>query len=179
MATKVAIGFNAKKPASCSVLVTIDVSKAFDSVEHTLLIEQIAESALPSSYVWWLAVYLCGRFASCLYNGVLSKPRNIKSGTPQGSGRSPDLYNYFTSHCPVKSEVHDSFADDIGQLEFHPDLDVLCTKLNADLCSTVEWSKEKNLVLAPSKSQVILFTPDSKQVNVHPQIFIDGDLVPG
>jgi hypothetical protein len=178
IATKVAIGFNAKKPASRSVLVTIDVSKAFDSVDHTLLIEQISGSSLPSNYVRWLAAYLRGRVASCQYGGVVSKPRNIKSGTPQGSGLSPDLYNYFTSDCPVISDVHDSFADDIDQMESGPDLDQICTKLNLDLSATVSWSKEKNLVLAPSKSQVTLFTPDTKQVNVHPQIFIDGTLVP-
>jgi hypothetical protein len=78
IATKVAIGFNGKKPASRSVLVTIDVS-------HTLLIEQISGSLLPSNYVRWLAAYLRGRVASCQYNGVVSKPRNIKSGTLQGS----------------------------------------------------------------------------------------------
>jgi hypothetical protein len=133
---------------------------------------------LPSNYVRWLAAYLRGRVASCQYNGVVSKPRNIKSGTPQGSGLLPDLYNYFTSDCPVNLDVHDSFADDLDQMESGPDLDEIDSKLNTDLSATVAWSKEKNLVLAPSKSQVTLFTSDTEQIKVHPQIFIDGILLP-
>ena len=178
IATKVAIGFNNKKPASRSVLVTIDVSKAFDSVEHTLLIEDISNSSLHPNYVRWLAAYLRGQVASCQFDGVKSKLRNIKSGTPQGSCLSPDLYNYFTSDCPVKSDVHDSYADDLDQMESGPDLNVICDKLNSDINETFEWAKRKNLVLAPSKSQVMLFTPNTKEFNFHPQIFIDGTLVP-
>jgi hypothetical protein len=40
--------------------------------------------------------------------------------------------------------------------------------------ATSEWAIRKDLVVALEKSQMILFTPDTKQSNAHPQDFIDG-----
>jgi hypothetical protein len=44
--------------------------------------------------------------------------------------------------------------------------------------TVVKWANKKNLVIAPAKSQVILFTPDSHQSNNHPQVKINGELIP-
>jgi hypothetical protein len=82
-ATRVAVGFNDIKPARRSALVALDISKAFDSMDHTILIEEISNSAMHPNYVRWLAAYLRGRTASCVYNGAKSAPRIIHSGMPQ------------------------------------------------------------------------------------------------
>jgi hypothetical protein len=65
-------------------VVAIDVSKTFDEVNHTLLIRKITSSSLHSNIVRWLAAYIGGRQAVCLFRSVVSKASNIKSGVPQG-----------------------------------------------------------------------------------------------
>jgi hypothetical protein len=51
----VAFGFNEKKPASQTGMVILDISKAFDTLNHVLLFEKIAASSLNSNVVRWLA----------------------------------------------------------------------------------------------------------------------------
>jgi hypothetical protein len=121
----VAIGFNDTKPVRRSGLVAIDVSKAFDSVNHTLLVEEIANLDLHSNYVCWLAANLHGCTASGLYNGSLSSPRIIRSGVPQGLVLFPVLFNYFVSDCPAEVKVNSAYADDINLLVSDPKIDVL------------------------------------------------------
>jgi hypothetical protein len=53
--TNVAFGFNEKKPASQTGMVILDISKAFDALNHVLLFEKIAASSLNSNVVRWLA----------------------------------------------------------------------------------------------------------------------------
>jgi hypothetical protein len=60
-------GFNHSKPPKWTVLVALDLSKTFDSVSITLLLEQIAGTDLHSNIVRWLAAYLRGRSAACIY----------------------------------------------------------------------------------------------------------------
>ena len=106
IATRVANGFNQNKPP-------IRLSKAFDSVDHSLLIEQVMESQLESNIVWWLATYLRGRTASCLFQSSQSPLRIIHSGVPHGSIISPILFNFFVSDLPHHASSTESYADDI------------------------------------------------------------------
>ena len=72
LASKISEGFNIKKPASRSV-VAVDISKAFDTVDITLLLDLISSSDLHPNLVRWLVSYLHGRSASCIHHGVKSK----------------------------------------------------------------------------------------------------------
>jgi retron-type reverse transcriptase len=109
----VAIGFNDPKPVHPSALCAIDISKAFNTVNHTILLVQISASSLNSNLVRWLAAYLRGRFAHCVWNSATSTPRIIYSGVSQGSCLSPVLSNFFVSYCPT---LADSYADDFNIL---------------------------------------------------------------
>jgi hypothetical protein len=100
IATKVAVGFNGSKPAPDTAMCAVDISKVFDAIDHTLLMEQINNSPLHSNLIRWLAAYLRGRQASCLYGSVKSKTMILRSGVLQGSVLSPGLFNYFVSDCP-------------------------------------------------------------------------------
>jgi hypothetical protein len=71
--TKIAMGLNEDKPASRTTFVTLDISKAFDAIDHVLLIEKVSNSALDSNVVKWLSAYLCGHTAVCMFQGPVSK----------------------------------------------------------------------------------------------------------
>jgi hypothetical protein len=178
LATQVAICFNDKKPPRRCAMVAIDISKAFDSVDHTIFLKEVSKSTLNSNYIRWLAVYLRGRTASCSFTGAMSRQCKVKSGFPQGSVLSPDLWNFFVSDCPTPAEVQEGYADDLTRLDCDVNIDLVGEKLCKNVNEVVVWSERKNLVIAPSKSEVILFTPDSHQSSIHPQVFIGGQLIP-
>jgi hypothetical protein len=133
ISTAVAIGFNGTKPAQRSAVVDIDRSKAFDLVDHTLLIEEISGSDLLSNLVSWLSAYIRGRTVRCSYNGAISSPHNIHLGVPQGSVLSPALFNFFISDCPTLAGMHIYYADEIYLLESDSNVDVLSEKLNTSI----------------------------------------------
>ena len=58
---------------SRSVVVAVDISKAFDTVDITLLLDLISSSEPHPNLVRWLVSYLRGRSASCIHHGIKSK----------------------------------------------------------------------------------------------------------
>jgi hypothetical protein len=94
-------GFNLKKLATRSVIVAVNISKAFNMVDLTLLLAQIAGSDLHPNMVQWLSAYLRGREAASIYQVFQSKFRRISIGVPQGSVISPALFNFYMVWHPV------------------------------------------------------------------------------
>jgi hypothetical protein len=84
LASQVSEGFSCNKPAKHTVAVAIDISKAFDSVDTTCLLQQISNSDLHHNLVRWLSAYLRGRPAACIYQGARSSFRTVHVGVPQG-----------------------------------------------------------------------------------------------
>jgi hypothetical protein len=82
LVTMAANGFNENKPPSRTAVVAFDISKAFDAVDHMLLIKQISSTPLHPNLIHWLATYLRGRSACCIYQSAKSPKMIIYSGTP-------------------------------------------------------------------------------------------------
>jgi len=70
----------------------INFSKAFDMVDHIVLVEKLQLLGLPANMFSWLISFLTGHVQYCKVNNVLSKPRNINLSIVQGSGLGPSLY---------------------------------------------------------------------------------------
>jgi hypothetical protein len=176
--TSVVIDFNDAKPVCRSTMCAVNISKAFDAINHDLLMDQISSSSLILNLVRWLAAYICGRSAKCVYGSATSAPMVLRSGLPQGSVLSPGQFNFFVSGCPEFAALLTSYADDFMVLESDADLEALNRKLLASVSSITDWASRKKLSIAPAKSQVTLLTPWSKQYNTRPEVYIDGVDVP-
>jgi hypothetical protein len=170
-------GFNANKPASRTALVAIDISKAFDMVDITLLLEQISSSNLHHNYVRWLSSYLRGRKAACIYQGHQSRFRTVHIRVPQGSIISLALFNFFTSDFPEVSDTKASFADNFTAGASDLKLEVIAAKLNVDLKCVSKWANIKPLTISADKSQIIFFTLWNQE-KVFPQIYYEGKPIP-
>ncbi|KAH7695369.1 hypothetical protein AAVH_37574, partial [Aphelenchoides avenae] len=129
----VATGFNQKKPAERTVLVSLDLSKAFNTVDHRQLIDAIYRSTLPRATVRWLSAYLRGCQARTQFRGATSSARIVRTGVPQGSVLSPALFNAYLSDLPAPpSGVKiSSYADDIAIRCRHAKFQVAPQKINA------------------------------------------------
>ena len=83
LTTAIADGFNEAKPPKRTVLVAVDLSRAFDTVNHDLLLRKVCDTNLNSNLVRWLSTYLRGREQAVVYNGQRSPFKRINRGVPK------------------------------------------------------------------------------------------------
>ena len=172
LSNQVASGFNAKRGAPLrTATVSVDISKAFDAVDHTLLLQQICATDLHPNLVHWLATYLRGRQSRTIWQGQSSQWKNVKTGVPQGSVLGPVIFNFFVSDCPVGQP---SYADDFCISCSAVKIEDLEVGLQREMDAFCAWASTKNLKIAPSKSKITLFTPDKRgESQVVPRVLID------
>ena len=85
----------------------IDFSKAFDSVDHVVLMSKVVQLNLPSYVVNWICSFLASRGQQCKLNGELSMVANIGCSIVQGSGIGPTLYIVMGSDLYALSQLND------------------------------------------------------------------------
>jgi len=144
-----------------TALVLIDYSKAFDTLNHQLLLSILHYIGLGPGAVVLLRNYLMGRTQRVKINNKLSEPLPIISGVPQGSILGPILFSIYTCRLPSAlrhCRVH-MYADDTQIFHSFSDSD-LCnavSNINDDLSSLYSFSEKHSLYINPDKSSSMLF----------------------
>lgn len=156
----------AQDTGMCTLLVLLDFSRAFDSIDTSLLLSKLTFYGFNRATVNWFNSYLTNRTQMVelnLPNGstVHSTPRNVNRGVPQGSVLGPIL---FTLHsCDItKSLLHCQYhiyADDLQlYISFKPqNYDNTINVMNEELVRIVDWSRRNSLILNPNKTKYMLF----------------------
>ena len=78
-------------------LLSYDLSKAFDNIDHTILLTKLIERKFPTGFVMWLNSYLSSRNARVRICGNLSEEIFLSKGVPQGSVLGPPLFCLYVS----------------------------------------------------------------------------------
>jgi hypothetical protein len=159
-------------------MVTVDFSKAFDQIDHGILLLKLLDydrKIIPNDFIVWLKSYLTGRTQQVVLNGVQSKLFNITSGVPQGSILGPFLFNIFVSdlkplNCCTKIV---KFADDTTIL-----IPVLknsivndCNLIGNEINNVLTWAHKNNMTINTSKSKILYFRRNSAQNCILPHEF--------
>ena len=143
-------------------------------MNHTLLLQDLLTTNIHPNVARWLATFLRGRTSAVSYHGVLSPPRAVVLGVPQGGVLSPDLFNFYIADQPASASLHVGYADDSHDGEPAVDVSAAADRLTRAMGDLDNWVESKDLALAPDKSTVTLFTPDTHQSHHHPQVLLRG-----
>jgi hypothetical protein len=149
------IGQNLDNNTQTDVLY-LDLAKAFDSVDHTILLEKLRGYGVTGPVQCWCAGYLNDRTQRVVVDGVTSSCSSVTSGVPQGSILGPLLFVLFDLH--VKNETEPFlYADDT---KLHQIINSLhdCQSLQRSLTNLDNWSKENELCFNATKCEVLTIT---------------------
>ena len=155
--------------------VFLDFSKAFDTVDHAILLEKLHHYGIRDNALNWFASYLDNRKQYVTYNGVSSNMRVIKCGVPQGSILGPVLFLvYINDLATVCSNVFSIFfADDSNIFKNGKNLLEIQEVINKELKDISIWLNVNKLFMNISKTQYMLFS-GKKLENHSPNIVIEG-----
>ena len=143
-----------------SFLLLLDYSKAFDCLNHELLLAKLKYFGLDRCSLSWFAEYLSERCQCVKYENKVSSELRLRSGVPQGSILGPTLFSMYTFDLPyfVSREVHlHLYADDTQvYISFLPEnVNVIINKFNCNLANIAFWSRCNGLKINPSKTECI------------------------
>jgi hypothetical protein len=157
--------------------VFLDLSKAFDTIDHKILIDKLFYYGIRGVALEWFRSYLLNRNQYVQYNNVTSQTQSISCGVPQGSVLGPLLFILYTNDLEksIKSKCI-IFADDTTIYTSGKDITLLFNKINSDLSQLSRWFKTNKLSLNIDKTNYIIFTWNT---NTHEkyQITIDNAII--
>ena len=144
--------------------VFLDFSKAFDTVDHKILLDKLDHYGIRGCALSWFRSYLSHRFQYVTYNGSQSSQQLIKCGVPQGSILGPLLFLVFINDfCIVcKSTEPVLFADDTNRFSSGSNASSLQDGVNNDLAIIAEWLKVNKLSLNIKKTHFMCFSAKNK-----------------
>ena len=147
-----------------NIAVFLDLKKAFDTVNHEILIGKLSFLGMQPCALNLITSYLGNRLQRCYVNGYLSKPHKIDYGVPQGSILGPLLFLIYINdlpNCIEKSTVR-MFADDTILTASGMALPEIESKINHDLNSVQKWLLANKLCLNLIKTEYLLIGSKQK-----------------
>ena len=137
----------------------IDLKKAFDTVNHKILLLKLEHYGVRGAILKWFESYLTNRTQYVFYNGVSSDTLRITCGVPQGSVLGPLLFLIYINDLPNISEKLQFFlfADDTNIYFDSHDLKTLEKTVNDELKKLSLWLNVNRLALNVSKTNFVIF----------------------
>ena len=142
---------------TCGIFV--DFQKAFDTVNHEILLKKLEHYGFRGVINSWFRSYLTDRRQKVVINGFESESKHLLHGVPQGSVLGPILFLIYINdlnRC-IKYSTTYHFADDTNLLHISKDYKTLQRKINYDLFSLHKWLTANKISLNESKTELIYF----------------------
>ena len=157
--------FSAIDNKECTVGIFIDLSKAFDTVDHNILISKLEHYGVRGTSLRGFESYLSNRQQYVEFNGVSSESCKMKYGVTQGSILGPLLFLLFINDLCNVSKVVDFilFADDTNIFFSHNYFNLLPGILNSKMLKLTQWCQANKLSINFKKSNFMVFSPPQRR----------------
>jgi hypothetical protein len=164
-------------------VISLDVTAAFDTVEHDLLLSKLANAGVNGRALSWFGSYLKGRSVVVKAGAHVSKSHPLSSGVPQGSTLGPMLFNLYMSdlaHLLSRSSVKfHIYADDVLlYVGFsHSEIGATFSKLQEAIVMIEDWMMSNHLLLSASKTSAHVLHRPGKLLPTLPSLLLGGELL--
>ena len=146
--------------SSHTIGIFLDFSKAFDTINHDILLYKLSHYGIRRKALEWFRNYLKNRTQYVSVNDCESHLEEITCGVPQGSLLGPLLFILYINDFKRSSNMLSFilFADDSNIFLSHRDPRILVNTMNSELKSVHSWIQANKLSLNLTKTNYMLFS---------------------
>ena len=153
-------------------MILIDLQKAFDTIDHKILLGKLKTLNFSSSSIKWFDSYLSDRYFKVSIDNEFSKPATLSCGVPQGSILGPLLFLLYINdmpRCLSKATLY-LYADDSCLVFQSKSVDSINEVLNNEFAALYDWFVDNKLSIhfGEDKTKCILFCPIRKKSKMDP-----------
>ena len=154
----------------------LDFSRAFDTVDHQILLQKLDHYGIRGVANKWFKSYLKNRSQFVSINGVSSETILMLLGVPQGSILGPLLFLIYINdfYQAVFYSTTRHFADDTNLLLSNKSIKKIQKQINIDLKLISKWLRANKISLNAGKSELIIFRHPMKTFDYNLKIKING-----
>ena len=165
--------YNAVDKRMYVAIASLDLSKAFDSISHELLLKKLSSLGIGNEAITWIESYLTNRIQKTKFEHFESEWETVKSGVPQGSILGPLLFLCFTNDLPKSFEDKCkifSYADDSQLVVTAPNKSEIENKLKIAISTAQSWYTKNSMLNNTDKTELIIFNPKDKKDELNIEI---------
>ena len=151
--------YTAMNNDKATISVFIDAMKAFDTVNHYILLKKVHAMGLRGNVEKWLKNYLTNRKQCTVANNIVSDLKNITCGVPQGSVCGPLLFLLYINDLPkiLNYSQVSLYADDTVIYISNSDVNLAANLLQHDLNSLQNWCEMNKLTINCKKTKYCVY----------------------
>ncbi len=149
----------ARVASKSSVLILLDLSAAFDTVNHQILLSTLMKMVISGTALQWFKSYLSGRSSRVSWRGEVSKSQFLTTGVPQGSVLGPLLLSIYMSSLVIQKHgfYYHCYVDDTQlYFSFQPDDPTVTARIAACLTDISGWMKDHHLQLNLAETELLV-----------------------
>ena len=176
-------GFNSN-PSKKTLATLVDLSRAFDKVDHNKLLSEFDKLNIPSCYAKWFRSFLTQRSTRVKYGHSYSSYSRFANGVPQGSVCGPLLFIIYMNSLAILLEPLQSeglnfgfFADDSTLWHTSGDINESTRVMQSGLDIIQQWSIDYGMPVSVGKNEAILLSHNNDKHTQAPVLYIGNDVV--
>ena len=146
-------------------VVLVDFKKAFDLMDHKILLNKLVIYGIKDEALMWFNTYLTNRKQQVSVNNTKSDFKEISYGVPQGSILGPLFFSLFINDLPLYTDnvSTDLYVDDTTLYDIQDSVEQIESNLHTAINNHDIWCQNNGMILNSAKTKVMLVTTNQER----------------